>query len=46
MIQRRNKTSHTYNREVADEISAKVTDVYHDLFTAFEMRRQDLKDAC
>lgn len=45
MIQSRNKTSHTYNREVADEISAKVTDVYHDLFMAFEKRMQDLKNA-
>ncbi|RQW84878.1 MAG: nucleotidyltransferase [Geobacter sp.] len=45
MIQSRNKTSHTYNREVADEISAKVIDVYHDLFMAFEKRLQDLKNA-
>lgn len=45
MIQSRNKTSHTYNQEVADEISAKVTDVYHDLFMAFEKRMQDLKNA-
>jgi len=45
MIQSRNKTSHTYNREVADEISAKVTDVYHDLFMAFEKRMQGLKNA-
>ena len=45
MIQSRNKASHTYNREVADEISAKVIDVYHDLFMAFEKRLQDLKNA-
>jgi nucleotidyltransferase substrate binding protein (TIGR01987 family) len=45
MIQSRNKTSHAYNREVADEIAEKVTDVYHDLFMAFEKRMQDLKNA-
>jgi nucleotidyltransferase substrate binding protein (TIGR01987 family) len=45
MIQSRNKTSHAYNREVADEIAEKVTDAYHDLFMAFEKRMQDLKNA-
>lgn len=45
MIQSRNQTSHAYNREIAHEISEKVTDVYHDLFKAFENRMQDLKDA-
>lgn len=45
MIQSRNKTSHTYNREVADEIAGKVTALYSDLFRAFEKRMQDLKDA-
>jgi len=45
MIQSRNQTSHAYNREIAHEISEKVTDVYHDLFMAFENRMQDLKDA-
>jgi nucleotidyltransferase substrate binding protein (TIGR01987 family) len=46
MIQSWSKTLLTYNPEVADEIAEKVIDVYHDLFTAFEMRMQDLKDAC
>ncbi len=45
MIQSRNKTSHTYNQEVADEIAWKVAAVYHDLFMAFEKRMQDLKNA-
>ena len=32
MIQSRNKTSHTYNRETADEIVAAVTTSYYKLF--------------
>ncbi len=42
MIQSRNKTSHAYNREVADEIAEKVTGVYHNLFVDFGKRMQDL----
>jgi nucleotidyltransferase substrate binding protein (TIGR01987 family) len=45
MIQSRNKTSHTYNQDVADEIAGKVTAIYHDLFKTFEKRMQDLKNA-
>lgn len=45
MIQSRNKTSHTYNQDVADEIAGKVTALYYDLFKAFEKRIQDLKNA-
>jgi nucleotidyltransferase substrate binding protein (TIGR01987 family) len=45
MIQSRNKTSHTYNQEVADEMAAKVITIYHDLFKTFEKRAQDLKNA-
>ncbi len=45
MIQSRNKTSHTYNQEVADEIAGNVIAIYHDLFKAFEKRVQDLKNA-
>ena len=45
MIQSRNMTSHTYNQEVADEIAEKVTDIYYELFKAFENRMQDLKNA-
>lgn len=45
MIQSRNKTSHTYNQDVADEIAGKVTAEYRDLFVAFEKKLQDLKNA-
>lgn len=45
MIQSRNRTSHTYNQEVADEIAQKVTVLYYTLFKAFEERMQGLKDA-
>jgi nucleotidyltransferase substrate binding protein (TIGR01987 family) len=45
MIRSRNKTAHTYNQEVADEIAEKVTVVYHALFMAFEKRMQGLKNA-
>lgn len=41
MIQSRNKTSHTYNQDVADELAGKVTALYYDLFKAFEKRMQD-----
>jgi hypothetical protein len=44
MIQSRNQTPHAYNREVADEIAKKLTDVYHNLFVAFERRIQNLID--
>lgn len=44
MIQSRNKTSHTYNQDVADEISEKVITVYYDLFHNFEKRIRDLKN--
>ena len=45
MIQSRNRTSHTYNQDVADEIVGKVITLYHDLFLAFDKRMQGLKDA-
>src|SRR6266567_2071557 len=45
MIQSRNKTSHTYNQDVADEIAGKVTALYYNLFRAFEKRMQDMKNA-
>jgi nucleotidyltransferase substrate binding protein (TIGR01987 family) len=45
MIQSRNKTSHTYNQEVADEIVEKVTTLYFELFQGFEKRMQDLNNA-
>jgi nucleotidyltransferase substrate binding protein (TIGR01987 family) len=45
MILSRNKTAHTYNQDVADEIAGKVTAMYHDLFKTFEKRMQGLKNA-
>lgn len=36
MIVSRNKTSHTYNEDVAEEIFEKIMDVYHKLFLEFE----------
>ena len=45
MILSRNKTSHTYNQEVADEIAAKITGLYCGLFQTFEKRMQGLKNA-
>ena len=45
MIQSRNRTSHTYNQDVADEIVGKVITLYHDLFLAFDKRMQGLTDA-
>lgn len=35
MLKSRNKTSHTYNQETADEITTAVFDVYHPLFINF-----------
>lgn len=44
MIKSRNMTSHTYNQEIADEISGKVIDTYFPLFQEFAARVQDLVD--
>lgn len=45
MIKSRNMTSHTYNQDIADEISAKVISEYFQLFQEFHDRVQDLIDA-
>ena len=45
MIKSRNMTSHTYNQDIADEISGKVISVYFQLFLEFHDRLQDLIDA-
>jgi hypothetical protein len=42
MIESRIKSSHTYNEETADEIVAKVTQVYFDLFMAFKQKIETL----
>lgn len=45
MIQSRNKTSHTYNRETAEEIVAAVTTIYYKLFISLEKKlNQQLLD--
>ena len=44
MIKSRNMTSHTYNQDIADEISEKVTTQYAGLLQAFAARMQDLLD--
>ena len=38
MIASRNKSSHTYNEETADEIAEKITSHYFSLFEEFEIR--------
>ena len=44
MIKSRNMTSHTYNQEIADEISQKVITVYFQLFIEFNVYLQELLD--
>ena len=44
MIKSRNMTSHTYNQEIADEISGKVIGSYFHLFQEFNSRLQGLLD--
>lgn len=42
MLQSRNKTSHTYNEETAEEICRAVMDVYHPLFIALKKKMESL----
>jgi len=44
MIKSRNMTSHTYNQDIADEISDKVIRQYVGLLQAFRVRMLDLQD--
>ena len=44
MIRSRNMTAHTYNQDVADEISELVITRYAGLLQAFAARMQDLLD--
>ena len=44
MIKSRNMASHTYNQDIADEISDKVITQYFGLLQAFRARVQDLLD--
>ncbi|CAN5599804.1 nucleotidyltransferase substrate binding protein [soil metagenome] len=44
MIKDRNRTSHTYNRDVAKEIAANITKHFFDLFTALQTKMQAIED--
>lgn len=43
MIRSRNKTSHTYNRETADDIFLKIVDEYYSEFILFGKRMEELR---
>lgn len=43
MIKSRNQSSHTYNQEIADDISRKITDTYFSLFKELEVKMTELK---
>jgi len=44
MIKSRNKSSHTYNEEIAKEIVKNVVEKYYDLFLKFKERMNQVKD--
>lgn len=44
MIKSRNKTSHTYNEDIASEITEKIIEWYFDLFKEFEKKMLEIKD--
>ncbi|WP_373495223.1 nucleotidyltransferase substrate binding protein [Aquiflexum sp.] len=44
MIKSRNKTSHTYNEDIASEITEKITEWYFELFKEFEEKMLEIKD--
>ncbi len=43
MIKSRNKTSHTYNEDIAIEIARKIVDAYVSLFDIFSKKMEKLK---
>lgn len=43
MIQSRNKTSHTYNKSVSEEITKKITELYYPEFRALQIKMAALK---
>lgn len=43
MLKSRNRTSHTYNKETAEEICQAIVDVYFSLFQQFETRMDKLQ---
>lgn len=44
MIKSRNQSSHTYNRETAEDISSKITSSYFLFFKEFEAKMLELKN--
>lgn len=45
MIKSRNRSSHTYNKKVAEEIADKIVTRYHPLFQAFLHRMKGLRSS-
>ncbi|PZO49550.1 MAG: nucleotidyltransferase [Phormidesmis priestleyi] len=45
MIKDRNRTSHTYNQAVAEEIVANITQRFFSLFVALKTKMQEIHDA-
>lgn len=43
MIKSRNKTSHTYNEETAEEIASNIKSLYHTLLVQFKDKMKNLK---
>ena len=44
MIKDRNRTSHTYNQETAEEIASKIKASFFDLFVALQTKMQAIQD--
>ncbi len=44
MIKDRNRTSHTYNQEIAEEIASKIKASFFDLFVALQTKMQAIQD--
>ena len=40
MYESRNKTSHAYNEEIAEQVADSIIETYYDLFIVFETRLQ------
>lgn len=43
MLESRNKTAHSYNEEIADEIAATIFSTYYNLFCHFEIRMEEIR---
>ncbi len=44
MIQSRNRTSHTYNQEIAQQISQRVIEFYYPAFELFVKKMEEIKE--